>query len=71
MINLLKKETKLKGRKVYSVVSRRGTICLNFDSIDEAIRALDSDFPIIVEKTITRVFTRENELKEIEIDPIK
>lgn len=61
---------KFKGRKLYAVArNERGSnlICGDTD-IERVVRALDKDYPILVECTVTRVFTRERELKEIEIE---
>jgi len=64
-----KKPKQNKGLKVYAITSGPGggIICLN-DTKEAAIRALDSSFPFLVELTVTRVFTRERELVEIETE---
>lgn len=65
------KELKYKGEKCYGVArSKEGgkqIICTNID-LETVKRSLDSNFDILVEMTVTRVFTRERDLKEIEIE---
>lgn len=67
---LFKKRDGHKGKKVYGVVGTSGSVltCCDSENIDRAIDMLDSNFPILVEMTVTRVFTRERQLKEIELD---
>jgi hypothetical protein len=65
-----KRQIKHKGRKLYGVSRNEkdaGVVCVH-DNIGGAKRALDSTFTVLVEMTITRVFTREQDLKEIELD---
>lgn len=42
-------------------------ICLK-STVGLASYSLDSDFPFLVEMTVTRVFTKERDLKEIETE---
>lgn len=61
---------KLKGRKVYAISNSKkdsSIICCNI-SLDKAKCSLDSNWNILVEMTVTRVFIREADLKEIETE---
>lgn len=65
-----KEEIKFKDKKFYAVGrdTDSSKLCCLYDDIADTKRALDSRFNVLVELTITRVFTRENEMKEIELD---
>lgn len=67
----MKKIENYKGRKMYAIAqSERNYIIGIRDTIQEAVNELDHNWPILVELTVTRVFTRERDLKEIEIEDI-
>lgn len=76
MKNLFQKQNLThKGRKTYAITKTTnfGTlspiICGN-DDIKRVISSMDSKWNVLVELTVTRVFTRERDLKEIEIEQI-
>jgi hypothetical protein len=65
---MFKKENKFKGRKCYGIIrpdSKDEPICIGSD-MEETKGKLDSIYTILCELTITRVFTRERDIKEIE-----
>jgi len=63
------KKQKIKGTKCYGITSDGGSSILCTDKDLECVKSrLDSHFKFLVELTVTRVFTRENDLKEIETE---
>ncbi len=65
----------MRGKKVYGIMrpSDDGAICYDED-LEKTKRALDSTFSVLVEAEVTRLFTRERELVEIDFDsgePVK
>ncbi len=71
MKNETKNQTKQKGRKCYGVARKDGvssTILGTYKTPQDAITTLDTDWNQIVELTVTRVFERETELKEVETE---
>ena len=59
---------KLKGKKVYGVATERDSMHGHYATIEEATRRLDLNWPYLVELTVTKVYTRERELREIETE---
>lgn len=67
-MNMNKIET-FKGRKMFAVMGRPdGYAHYVNNDIESTKKGLDSDTPYLVELTVTRVFTRERDLKEIETE---
>jgi len=60
---------KIKGTKFYGVINGEGgsIINVNYD-IERSKKDLDKNWPFLVELTVTKVYTRETDLKEIEVD---
>ncbi len=56
---------KYKGKKYWGVVNEDGELC-TYDKKEKAASQTDKYWPYVVELTVTKVFTRETELKEIE-----
>lgn len=59
---------KIKGSKFYGLVRKDGTglVCVN-KNIKDTIRAMDHEWPVLVEFHITKTFTRNDELKEVDL----
>ncbi len=63
----MSKSKKFKNRKIYAVaLPETGTIFTPKDTLERAIYDLDSRWSVLLEFTVTRVYTRERELIEIE-----
>lgn len=63
------KNNKKKGLKIYGLMQSEGAIVIGSNKdIEITKRHLDSNWPILVELTVTRVFTRERDLVEIETE---
>lgn len=62
---------KYKGTKFYGVISKEhGFIGWVEKDIEQTKKGLNLQMPTLVELTVTRVFTREKDLKEIETEII-
>lgn len=66
------KKKPIKGQRTYGIVNPDNSypyaiICTDID-IEKVKRSMDYNYTILVELTVTRVFTRERELVEIETE---
>jgi len=58
----------LKNKKYYAVASEKyGDAYRVSNDINESKKGLNEEFPLLVELTVTKVYTRETDLKEIEL----
>lgn len=64
----VEKKHTYKGKKVYAIALEGRDAFIICDDLENAKRRLDSSWTHIVECTVTRVFTRERDLKEIETE---
>ena len=63
------KTKKYKGKKFYGVIHKEyGNIAYESADIEHTKKGLDDNYSVLVEMTVTRVFTRERDLKEIETE---
>lgn len=65
---MFKNKLKVKGRKVYGIMSQDGESMLCFDDDLEVVKkSLDSNYPILVEAEVTRLFIRNPDFIEVDI----
>lgn len=63
-------KNKFKGKKFYGIIrdDKDAEPAVIYKTIEGATRGLDNTYVGIVELTVTRIFTRERDLKEIETE---